>query len=155
MSALKLSRQIAAPPGQVFEYFTDFPNAAGRLTGVTRIEMLTQGPTRIGTRWRETRRIMKHEATETLEVIALDPPQSVTIGCTSCGVTYTSSFRFMPASAGTRVEFEMNSRPLTLTARLLAPLMNLMMGATMRKCLEQDLADMQRACEAERPYPAS
>src|SRR5690606_20498281 len=53
-----LSRRVAAPPEAVWEVLTDLDQAARRLTQVTDLHVISDGPYAVGTRWRETRRMM-------------------------------------------------------------------------------------------------
>ena len=64
MAAVSVSTQIAAPVAEVFALFTDLKNAPGRVKGIKRIELLTNGPVGVGTRFRETRVMFKRDATE-------------------------------------------------------------------------------------------
>jgi len=146
---MQLTARVNAPLEQVFDVFTDIASTANRLSGVKRIELLTDDAVGVGTRWRETREMFKREATETLEFTQFDPPGSCTVECESCGALWTTVFTFTPedASGATRVEQVMTARSLTFKARLLAPLSLLFKGAV-RKAMAKDMADLQRCCEA-------
>lgn len=136
--------RVNAPAEKVFDACTDFASAAERVSGIKSVEMLTEGPTRVGTRFKETRVIMKKEATETMEVVALEPGRSVTLSACSCGMDYKTTFEFQPAGDGaTDILFTMDSKPLTFGARILAPIMGLMMGGMMKKLIAQDIADIK------------
>lgn len=148
MARLAVTKKIAAPPEQVFALATDLVTAADRFSAIESIERLTDGPFGIGTRWRETRRLMGQTATEELEVTAIDPPRSYTVESDSCGCRYVSRFECEWAGDVTTASFVIESHPTTLLARVMAPLGYLMQGA-MRKMLAQDLADLRRAAEAE------
>lgn len=54
MPTLTATTHVAAHAARVFEVFTDLPRAAERIPAITKIEMLTEGPFRVGTRWRES-----------------------------------------------------------------------------------------------------
>ncbi|MBX3322803.1 MAG: SRPBCC family protein [Phycisphaeraceae bacterium] len=141
-----LSTQIDAPPELVFARATDFANAADTISGITRIEMLTPGPTAVGTRFRETRVMFGKEHSETLEVTALDPGRSVTLGCMSCGAEYVSEFRFEPSAGGTHATLEVNSKPVTFMAKLMVPVCA-MMKKSMSAMMAKDLDDLKTAAE--------
>lgn len=141
----------SAPPERVFAMASDFPNAASIVEGITGVEMLTGGPVRVGTQFRETRVMFGKPATETMEVVAFDPPRSYTLRAGSCGAEFVSEVRCVPDGAGTRLEIEMRCRPVSLFAKLMSPLSGLMMGS-MTKLIAKDLADIARAAEGgERP----
>jgi uncharacterized protein YndB with AHSA1/START domain len=142
----KVSRTIAAPPERVFALFTNFEHAAENVTAIKRVELLTDGPIGVGTRFRETRAMFGGEATETMEVTGYDPPRSCTLGAESCGARWASTFRFAPVDGGTRVDAEIVITPVTFLAKLMSPLSKLMAGP-MRKCIEGDMADLAQLAE--------
>ncbi len=148
MAALTYSTRIDAPADRVFAVAADIPNAAGRISGITKVELETDGPVGTGTRFRETRVMFGKEHTETLEITEFDPPRSYSVGCDSCGVLWDSRFTFTPEAGGTRVGVVMKSTPRTLMAKLMGALTAPMMRKTMDKCINGDLADLKRACEA-------
>lgn len=147
MKPIVVTHRTSAPPGRAFGLASDFAGAAERVSGITRVEMLTPGAVGRGTRFRETRTMMGKEATEEMEVVAWDPPRSYTLRAVSCGAEILSEVRCVPEGAGTRLEIEMRWKPLTFGAKLMSPLGALMAG-TMKKCVAQDLADIARAAEA-------
>lgn len=53
-----LSRRVSAPPAAVWEVLTDLDRAVERLSQVTELHVVSDGPYAVGTRWRETRRMM-------------------------------------------------------------------------------------------------
>lgn len=152
--ALSITGRIAAPVDRVFAVFTDLRNAAGRIRGITRLEVLTDGPIGRGTRFRETRIMFKKEATETMEIVDFQPNRSYTVACTSCGAEMRSNFRFTPVGNQTDVTMEMDARPISFMAKLLSPVMKLMMGPMMRKCIQGDFDDLKRYIEGAPAAPA-
>ena len=140
-------KQVDQPVERVFERFSDLANAADHVSGITNIEFLTDGPVGVGTRFKETRVMFGREATEEMTVTDFQPNQAYTIGCESCGCEYRTEFRFHPHGAGTEVEIEMETRALTLFAKILSPLSRLMAG-TVKKCVDQDLEDLKVGLEA-------
>lgn len=144
---MTLSQEIAGPVEQVFQAFTDFPNAAERVSGITKVEMLTDGPVGVGTRFKETRVFMKREATEELEVTRFEPGREVALSAYSCGCDFLSTFQFTPIEAGTRIDLTFESTPKTFFAKLMSPLGKLMMGP-MKKCVQQDMDDLKQGIEA-------
>jgi len=146
---MTMSKQIDAPVETVFDLCSDLRNAAERIRGIVRLEVLTDGPIRVGTRFRETRIMMRKECTEEMEIVEFTPPRSYTVACESCGCAYRTQFRFVPDGRGTRVDFDWSWQPLTFFAKLMMPLGKLMMG-TMKKCIDNDLEDMKKAAEQAR-----
>ncbi|MEM8866280.1 MAG: SRPBCC family protein [Planctomycetota bacterium] len=153
MAHLSLNAMINAPVDQVFALATDLSRAAEYIDGIDQIEILTEGPIGVGTKWRETRTMFGKQATETLDITGFQPPLDVnspasyTAECESCGCHFVSEFQFHPAAEGTHVELQLTTRPITLFAKLLSPLTALTMGAC-KKAMEQDLANLKRAAES-------
>lgn len=154
MARLMLSKMIEAPRESVFAEFSDFRTVADRLSGVKRCEVLTDGPIRAGTRYRETREMMGKEATEEMEITVFDPPSMYRVEGFSCGARWICDLKFSESAGGTLVEMEFSSRAETLMGKLMSPLGFLMKGA-MRKCIEGDLNDLKAHIESGRPVVAA
>lgn len=95
---VELQRTVQAPVERVWDVLTDVARADQILTGVTEVELITQGPYRVGTRWRETRRMFGKDATEQLEVTVVEPPTRTVVEADSGGVHYVTEFRLAPAA---------------------------------------------------------
>ena len=54
-----VSRDIAAEPARVWAVLTDLDGANGVFTEVSSVERLTDGPVRLGTRWRDLRAALR------------------------------------------------------------------------------------------------
>lgn len=63
---------VRAPVDVVRATCLDLDAAARWMPGLVRIERMDQGPLRVGSQWRQTRRIMGMEASELFELRALD-----------------------------------------------------------------------------------
>lgn len=148
MSTFTISRRIDAPVETVFAILTDLENAAGRIRGIARIEILTPGPVGRGTCFRETRLLGRHEATEEMAITAFEPNRSFTISSHATGVAYTSTYSFQPEENGTLVTVECTSRSESVFARLMSPLGWLMTGV-LKGCIERDLEDVRLLAEYE------
>ncbi|HVP72556.1 MAG TPA: SRPBCC family protein [Phycisphaerales bacterium] len=151
MARLAISETVNAPLGRTFEAFSDLRSAEKNISGIKRLEILTDGPIGKGTRFKETRVMFGREATETMEVTQWEPrgsPASYAIGGDSCGARFETIFRFHPERQGaaTRVEMEMTVKAMSLFAKVMSPLSKLMMGP-MKKSIAGDLADMKRVAE--------
>ena len=72
-----LSRRVSAPPASVWEVITDLDRAAERLSQVTALHVVSDGPYAVGTRWRETRRMMGASETQEMVVVENDPLRKV------------------------------------------------------------------------------
>lgn len=100
---LTIERTVAADPEAVWAVLSDIEHASDTLSGVTRIEMLSEGPYGVGTRWRETRKMFGKEATEELYVTEADAPHRTVVESDSSGVHYVSVFTLTPADTGTHL----------------------------------------------------
>lgn len=152
MPAVHLQKHVQAPPERVFALAADFARAPQYIRGIRRVELLTDGPLRVGTRFRETRVMYGKEASETMEVLALDPPRSYVLGCESHGCRFRSEVRCAPDGSGTQVEMSFAAQPLNFGAKLLGFLMAPMIKSC-AKAMEQDLEDLKNVAEG-RPAPA-
>ena len=146
MKPILVTTHVEAPPAAVFAYVSDLRRAPERISAIQRVEVLTDGPVRKGTRFRETRVLFKREATEEMEILAFEPPESYTLGCESCGCRYRSEFRFTPQGQGTLISRSFAATPLTFFAKLCSFLMAPMMKQCAKAC-EKDLADLKVAFE--------
>lgn len=146
MLEMKCSRTIAAPPERVFEIVTDLRNAPTRVKAITKLEVLTPGPIRKGTRFRETRTLFGRDATEEMEVTVLDPPRSFVRETTNHGCHYTSEFRLTPRGADTDLEFIFRARPLSFVAKAMGLLMR-PLGKKLIAVCAKDLDDLARTAE--------
>jgi len=146
MATITITRHFAAPREVVFERITDFRRAAESIKGIKRIEMLTDGPTGVGTKFKETRVMFGREASEVMEVTAYDPPNGYELGCVSCGCRYQTEFRLTPQGNGTDVAMVFEATPLTFIAKV----MGFLMRPMLKKCMQaiaKDLDDLKAAVE--------
>jgi carbon monoxide dehydrogenase subunit G len=147
MATLTVSTNVSAPIDRVFAVFTDLEKAVDRIPDITALEVLTEGPFGEGTRWRETRVLFKKEATEEMWVTGFDPPHGYVVEAESHGMRYATRFRFAPEGEGTKVSWEFAGIPVSLGAKIMAPIFNVLMKGTMTKCMRRDLEALRDACE--------
>ncbi len=146
MPGFAIGVTVIAPPARVFAIAADIPRINNIIPSITRVEVLTPGPTRVGTRWRETRKAGPGSAAVELEVIAFDPDRFMTIVGTMAGTRYTSTFTFQPIPEGTQVSLDCNAKPSTFLARLMLPLTMLMLPM-MSRDMAGDLKALKAAAE--------
>ncbi|AXH96276.1 SRPBCC family protein [Ornithinimicrobium avium] len=98
-----LSRRIPAPPAVVWEVITDLDQAQRRLSQVTDLHVITDGPYAVGTRWRETRRMMGASDTQELVVVENDPLRRTVTETVDASTTYRTTLLLesLDESAGT------------------------------------------------------
>jgi uncharacterized protein YndB with AHSA1/START domain len=70
-------QRIAASPERVFAAIVDLDRWHEWLPDLVRIERLSDGPLRVGSRWREVRRSSGGEGMEVYEVTGLEPGRSL------------------------------------------------------------------------------
>ncbi|MGI5377832.1 SRPBCC family protein [Streptomyces sp. CA-251387] len=87
-----VERRIAAGRGPVWEALTDLRGMERVLSGVSKVDVLTDGAFGVGTRWRETRRMFGKEATEEMWVTACEPPERYVVEAESHGTHYVSEW---------------------------------------------------------------
>lgn len=147
---ITVSRDIAAPPASVWEVITNVDRYADVLSGVQRVERLDDGTGfGVGTRWRETRTMFGREATEEMEVAAVDPGTGYTVVADSRGTVYTSGFHLEDAGEGrSRLTMTFGAAPSGLVAKVLSATVGRLFVRTTRKLLQQDLDEVGAAAEA-------
>lgn len=146
MMGFTTQRHVSAPIELVFEHAADLRSAPKRMRGITKLEVLTDGPIRVGTRFRETRIMFKREASEEMEITAFDPPHGYTVGCENHGCRYHTTFTFTPNGSGTNVAMRFEGEPLTFFTKVMAVLTRPLMKSCL-KAMEQDLDDLKASAE--------
>ena len=152
MPGVTVKKHIEAPLEKVFEQATDIPRWAEQIEGIKRIEMLTDGPVCVGTKFRETRIMFGREATEEMEVTEFDAPRFYAVNAENHGCVYHTKVTFSPNGSGTDVEMVFEATPLTAMAKLMATMMKGMMGKLADVC-GKDLDDLKAAIESSQATP--
>ena len=104
MSGFKMNEWIARPPKEVFDFITTSDNASKVVSSVTSMTKLTEGPIRVGTRYRETRVMNGKEHRADLEVVSFEPNQTYAMKNVTDGIETVYRYNFQPESNGTRVD---------------------------------------------------
>ncbi|MEM1354391.1 MAG: SRPBCC family protein [Planctomycetota bacterium] len=144
---IEVTQQVNAPTGLVFDAWTDFANAPAMIGGIEKVEMLTDGDVGVGTRFAETRRMFGKEATETFELTGFEPGRSYTLVCDSCGSRYVCTLCLSSNEGGTLVKLTIDTKAVTVFAKLMSPL-GVLMAGSMQKVMRQDMVDAAAFCEA-------
>ncbi|HLT29045.1 MAG TPA: SRPBCC family protein, partial [Myxococcaceae bacterium] len=113
------------------------------MSGISRVEVLSGGDAfGTGTRWKETRVMFGKEASEVMEVTAVDPYRSYKVEAESNGMHYVSTFTFEALEPQkTRVEMTFAGRALK-KQNFLVRLLGRFAAGMVRKTLEKDLEDL-------------
>ncbi|MGO1561890.1 conserved protein of unknown function [Actinomycetales bacterium JB111] len=148
-TTLTLTRDVAAMPDTVWQVLTDVRGSADSLSGVSSIEMLTDGPYGVGTRWRETRSIMGGSETEEMEVVEVEAPRRTAIRSVARGAVYRTVFVLAPTGDGSRLtmEFGGTDPDAGLVKRLLMAVPTRIGLMMVRKMMTRDLRDIAAAAE--------
>jgi hypothetical protein len=77
MIEIEAREHVAASPERVFAAIADIDRMHEWSQGLVRLERLTDGPVGVGTRWRETRRVLGREGSEVFEVTGLEAGRSL------------------------------------------------------------------------------
>jgi uncharacterized protein YndB with AHSA1/START domain len=95
---------IRATPGEVFDYVTDASKLASWQTTKTRVEPLTDGPPRLGTRIRErTKPPGGKEFEQVVEFTEFDRPSRLHVHIVEGPQPVDGTWTFTPEGDGTRV----------------------------------------------------
>lgn len=153
MDQIVVSKVIGAPPCRVWEVLTDVRRAAETLSGVTSVQVLTDGPYAEGTRWRETRTMFGRSSTEEMWVTLADPLRETEVRASSGGADYVTTFVLTPVSdeaTELSVTFSADLSTPSAVQKLGMKVFGGMATKATRKALEQDLADIATAAEGRR-----
>jgi uncharacterized protein YndB with AHSA1/START domain len=144
---LTVSTVADAPVDVVWSVLTDLDAAPSTLRGVSRVERLSGDGYAVGTRWRETRKVLGREESQTMEVTGVEPPHRTVVEAHSGGVHYRTVFTLEPHERGTRIElcFGATHPDPTLLHRLTAAAFGRVGIVLTRKLLQQDLVDIAEA----------
>lgn len=148
---LSLSRDITADPARVWGVLTDLEHAADNLSSVSRVEVLTDGPYRIGTRWRETRSMLGREETQEMTVTESEALGFTRIESTDGDTHYVTTFTLKALHPGTRLTMTFSGGGATeetgtlkkLAAKIVSPVGD----RVAKKAVETDLEDIAKAAE--------
>ena len=143
---IRVSKFVNAPVERVFDAFSDITQTQNRVDGITKVEILSDVTSGVGTRWRETRVMFGREATEEMEISTFTPNQSYEVKAESRGVKYHTVYTFTPQGDGTQVEMVFSGIPMTLMTKLMAPLGFLFKGTT-QKMMDADMEALKKICE--------
>lgn len=148
--SVSLTQHINASAQQVWSVISDIPGSASTLSGVQSVEMLSEGPYAVGTRWKETRSMMGRTETVEMWVTQSDAPHSTTVKALQDGAFYTSRMTLAERDGGTDLTMTFGAElvnPSRLTRLGMAIFGRLGLRMT-RKALAKDLTEIAAKAES-------
>ena len=144
-----LTQHVNASAEKVWAVISDIPGSAATLSGVESIQMVSEGPYREGTRWKETRSVLGRRETVEMWVSEVDPPRSTTVMALHGGAEYTSRFTLEERGGGTDLTMTFGAEVLrpTVFSRLMLAVFGRMGLNMARKALAKDLAEIAAKAE--------
>jgi hypothetical protein len=108
MAGFAVSEWIACPPERVFEFISDSNNAPKIVPSVKSTVKLTEGPPRVGTRYRETRLINGKDESVDMEVKEYAAPEVYAMQNVTDGIETVYRYKLRPErrpeGAGTHID---------------------------------------------------
>jgi uncharacterized protein YndB with AHSA1/START domain len=143
------TRRIDASVDRVFETVAYIDNFARVVPAIVKVEYVTAQRSGVGTRFRETRRMGRREATVELEVKEFVPGQRIRLVTDAGGTVWDTVFSVRAEGSGAELSMVMEDKPYRLLAKLFNPLLRGMI----RKGVESDMDAVKTHCE--RPAAAT
>ena len=148
MNEMRVQRRIAATAETVWDVLTDLERSPEVIGAIQSVERLDDGDDfAVGTRWRETRTMFGREATEEMEVTALDPGNGYVVEADGAGAHYRTEFTLEPDGGGTEVTMTFAAEPTGMAGRVMAATVGRLFAGATRKAVAADLDDIAHAAE--------
>lgn len=138
MGRINLSIGINATPEDVFEVVSDVEKSPDRLHGYEKVELLTDGPVRVGTKWRETRNMSGKHSVQEWEMTAFDSPKRFSAYCDAEGYDVEWTMGVEAVGDVSRLTLNMTTKPRTFIGKLLTPV-ELLMASMCKGIVRRDL----------------
>ena len=148
MSSIEVESWIEVSPERAFEVITDIEKLPERVEAIQEVEILTDGPVGLGTRFREKRIMFKREASEEMEFTSFDPPRGFVHEAESHGAHYVSTYTFEPEREGTRVRLVFQSEALSAVTRFVSAVLMPFFARAARRALQSDLDSLKNVAES-------
>jgi hypothetical protein len=104
MTGFNMSEWVARPPKEVFDFISASENAPKIVDSVKSMVKLTEGPARVGTRYRETRLMHGKEQHAELEIVQFEPTRKYAVQNVTEGIETVYRYNLQPERDGTRID---------------------------------------------------
>ena len=138
-----VKRTIDAPTELVFQTVADIRQFSQAIPHIVKVEFLSDLKSGAGTRFRETRLMNGKEVTTELEVTEYAANEQIRLLADSHGCVWDTWFVVQPQDGRTELTMTMDARPYKLMARV----MNLLIGGMIKKAVEKDMDSVKVFCE--------
>ncbi len=140
---------IKASREDIWKVITDIDNAAQRISGIEKVDVLEK-PTSgiVGFKWTETRIMFGKEATETMWITEAEENAYYKTRAESHGAVYISEMRIEESDNGNTLTMAFEGQPQTFLAKLMGFIFSGMMKGSMKKVMMKDLEDIKKALES-------
>jgi hypothetical protein len=140
---IELARTVAARPAEAFATVSDIADWPQIIRSIRKIEILTPGPIRTGTRLREDRIMFGHESRQEMEVADIQRPHRLRLFVRHPHFHYELDHLIDAIhGGGCRLMLIFRSRAETSVGKALNDFMTPIMEIRLRDELEQDLSDL-------------
>ena len=146
MTQFTIEKYIEAPREVVFDTALDLHSAAENIRGIEKMEVLTEGPIGLGTRFRETRIMFKKKATEVMEIAVFERPSRYVFTAESHGSKYLTSYGLVQEGSGTKLVLTFTAEPQTFSTKVMGVIFSFMLKACI-SAMEKDLDDLKSVVE--------
>jgi len=146
MTNVTVATVVEAPAERVFGVFTDVEHGAARVSNIQKIEMLTVGEVRLGSRWLETREVLGQQDSAEMEVTAFERNRTYTVSHEKAGARIDVVFTFEPVQDGTKVQIEFALQSHGLPPGALAPV-RWAIASKVRDVMGHDLEELKAFIE--------
>lgn len=143
---IQMETLINASVEDTFNLFCDFENASKYIKDIEKVEMLTDGPTREGSVYRETRTAFGQLTTEEMIVKEWQKNEFCKLVTEQQGACFETHIAFAQDRHLTKVAIEVRCKPLSLRAKLSSP-MTLFSKANIKRYMSNELKELKSVLE--------
>lgn len=143
----EVTKMINVPKEKVYQGLLDLESAKHWMQGLVRMERVDEGPMKVGSGWKETRKMMGQEATEVFEVTGLEPNkiQLYVDGSKGSSGKGEHFYTYSLKEVGNSTEVTLHGEIKGLTG--IAKLVSKLMTGTFKKICAKDLDGLKNYLE--------